>query len=92
MTIWIALPAAALCVSMFYYAAATLAAIRFAKRTVSPVPPLPKVPPRVAVLKPLHGSSNSLASNLVSFLEIAYRGSNFISALRATRMRLPRFR
>jgi ceramide glucosyltransferase len=72
MTIWIALPAAALFVSMFYYAAATLAAIRFAKRTASPLPPIPKVPPRVAVLKPLHGSTNSLAANLVSFLEIAY--------------------
>jgi ceramide glucosyltransferase len=72
MTIWTALPAAAVFVSLFYYAAATLAAIRFAKRTGSPLPPLPKVPPRVAVLKPLHGSSNSLASNLVSFLEIAY--------------------
>ncbi len=72
MTIWIALPAAALFVSMFYYAAATLAAIKFAKRTASPLPPLPKVPPRAAVLKPLHGSTNSLASNLVSFLEIAY--------------------
>ena len=72
MTIWIALPAAALFVSMFYYAAATIAAIRFAKRTTSPLPPLPKVPPRVALLKPLHGSTNSLASNLVSFLEIAY--------------------
>src|ERR1700676_2381037 len=72
MTIWTALPAAAVLVSMFYYAAATLAAIRFAKRTASPLPPIPKVPPRVAVLKPLHGSSNSLASNLVSFLEIAY--------------------
>ncbi len=72
MTIWMALPAAAVCVSIFYYAAATVAAIRFAKRTASPLPPLPKVPPRVAVLKPLHGTSNSLAANLVSFLEIAY--------------------
>ncbi len=57
---------------MFYYIAATVAAIRFAKRTTSPLLPLPKVPPRVTVLKPLHGSSNSLAANLVSFLEIAY--------------------
>ncbi len=72
MTIWMVLPAAAVCVSIFYYAAATVAAIRFAKRTASPLPPLPKVPPRVAVLKPLHGTSNSLAANLVSFLEIAY--------------------
>lgn len=73
MTIWMALPAAAVCVSMFYYIAATVAAIRFAKRTTSPLLPLPKVPPRVTVLKPLHGSSNSLAANLVSFLEIAYQ-------------------
>jgi ceramide glucosyltransferase len=72
MTIWIALPAAAVCVSVFYYAAATVGAIRFARRTTSPLPALPKVPPRVAVLKPLHGSSNSLAANLVSFLEVAY--------------------
>ena len=72
MTIWIVIPAAAVCVSIFYYAAATVAAIKFAKRTTSPLPPLPKVPPRVTVLKPLHGSSNSLAANLVSFLEIAY--------------------
>ncbi len=72
MTIWTALPAAALLVSMFYYVAATTAAIRFAKRAASPLLPLPKVPPRAAVLKPLHGSTNSLASNLVSFLEIAY--------------------
>src|SRR5258708_10284256 len=72
MTILIALPAAAVCVSMFYYIAATIAAIRFAKRTASPLVALPKVPPRAAVLKPLHGSTNSLAANLVSFLEIAY--------------------
>jgi len=72
-----ALPAAAVCVSVFYYAAATVAAIRFAKRTTSPLPSIPKVPPRVAVLKPLHGSSNSLAANLVSFLEIAYPRIDF---------------
>ncbi|HKN14239.1 MAG TPA: bacteriohopanetetrol glucosamine biosynthesis glycosyltransferase HpnI [Candidatus Binatus sp.] len=72
-----ALPAAAVCVSVFYYAAATVAAIRFAKRTTFPLPPIPKVPPRVAVLKPLHGSSNSLAANLVSFLEIAYPRIDF---------------
>jgi ceramide glucosyltransferase len=77
MTIWIAIPAAAVCVSVFYYAAATVAAIRFAKRTTSPLPPLPKVPPRVTVLKPLHGSSNSLAANLVSFLEISYPRVDF---------------
>jgi ceramide glucosyltransferase len=77
MTIWMVLPAAAVCVSICYYVAGTIAAIRFARRMNSPVPPLPKVPPRVAVLKPLHGSSNSLASNLVSFLEIAYPRMDF---------------
>jgi ceramide glucosyltransferase len=77
MTIWIALPAMAVCVSVFYYTAATIAAIRFAKRTSSPLLPLPKVPPRVTVLKPLHGSSNSLAANIVSFLEIAYPRVDF---------------
>jgi ceramide glucosyltransferase len=77
MTIWMALPAGAVCVSIFYYVAATIAAIRFAKRTASPLLPLPKVPPRVTVLKPLHGSSNSLAANLVSFLEISYPRVDF---------------
>jgi ceramide glucosyltransferase len=72
MTILMTLAAVAVCVSMFYYIAATVAAIRFGRRTTSPLPPLPKVPPRVTVLKPLHGSSNSLAANLVSFLEISY--------------------
>src|SRR5215469_1038983 len=77
MTIWIAIPAAAVCVSLFYYIAATVGAIRFAQRMGSPLPPLPKVPPRVAVLKPLHGSTNSLAANLVSFLELSYPRTDF---------------
>ena len=72
MTIFVVLPAAAVAVTLFYYAAATWAAIRFAQRTSAPLPPLPKIPPRVAVLKPLHGTSNSLAGNVVSFLEVAY--------------------
>jgi ceramide glucosyltransferase len=77
MTIWIAIPAAAVCVSLLYYLAATVSAIRFAQRMASPLPPLPKVPPRVAVLKPLHGSTNSLAANLVSFLELSYPRADF---------------
>ena len=72
MTIWVALPAVGVCVSVLYYATATVAAIRFARRMTSPLLPLPKIPPRVAVLKPLHGTNNSLAANLISFLEIAY--------------------
>jgi len=77
MTIWMALPAAAVCVSLLYYAAATVAAIRFARRTTSPLLPIPKISPRVAVLKPLHGTSNSLGANLISFLEIAYPRADF---------------
>jgi ceramide glucosyltransferase len=77
MTIWMALPAAGVCVSLLYYAAATFAVIRFARRMASPLPPIPKIPPRVAVLKPLHGTSNSLAANLISFLEIAYPRADF---------------
>ncbi|WP_333646354.1 bacteriohopanetetrol glucosamine biosynthesis glycosyltransferase HpnI [Candidatus Binatus sp.] len=72
-----ALPAAAVCVSVLYYAAATVAAIRFARRTTSPLLPIPKISPRVAVLKPLHGTSDSLAANLISFLEIAYPRADF---------------
>ena len=49
MTILVVLPAAAVAVSLIYYAAATLAAIRFAQRASAPTPPLPKIPPRVAV-------------------------------------------
>jgi ceramide glucosyltransferase len=77
MTIWMVLPTGALCVSLLYYAAATIAAIRFGRRITSPLLPIPKVPPRVAVLKPLHGSTNSLAANLVSFLEVAYPRADF---------------
>ncbi len=77
MTIWVALPAVGVCVSVLYYATATVAAIRFARRMTSPLLPLPKIPPRVAVLKPLHGTNNSLAANLISFLEIAYPRADF---------------
>src|SRR5260370_7627427 len=72
MTIFVILPAAAVAVSLFYYLAAIVAAIKFAARASAPPPPIPKIPPRVAVLKPLHGTSNSLAANVVSFLEVAY--------------------
>ena len=69
-----------------------LAAIRFAKRTTSPLPPLPKIPPRVAVLKPLHGSSNSLAANLVSFLEIAYPRVDYYFGVESYEDTPPKFR
>ena len=63
--------------SVIYYAVATVAAIKFARRTTSPLLPLPKIPPRVAMLKPLHGTSDSLAANLISFLEISYPRADF---------------
>jgi ceramide glucosyltransferase len=65
---------AAVCVliSLVYYVAASAAAIRFSFRALSPPPPLPKIPPRIAVLKPLHGLSASLGDNLRSYLEQDY--------------------
>jgi ceramide glucosyltransferase len=81
MTIFVILPAAAVAVSLFYYVAATWAAIRFAQRASAPPFLLPKIPPRVAVLKPLHGTSNSLAANVVSFLEVAYPRLDFFFAV-----------
>lgn len=81
MTIFVILPAAAVAVSLFYYLAATVAAIRFAAHASTPPPPLPKIPSRVAVLKPLHGKSNSLAANIVSFLEVAYPRLDFFFAV-----------
>ena len=58
--------------------AATVAALRFASRAASPPPPLPKIAPRVAVLKPLHGLSEASARNILSFLEASYPRSEFV--------------
>jgi len=74
----VALAAAGVLVSLAYYFAATLAALRFARRAAEAAPPLPKVPPRIAVLKPLHGLSDSLGQNLVSYLETDYPRAEFI--------------
>ena len=59
-------------VSILYYAATAIAAERFARRAAKPPLSLPKIAPRVAVLKPLHGLTRSLPENLVSILEAAY--------------------
>ncbi|MBV8773878.1 MAG: bacteriohopanetetrol glucosamine biosynthesis glycosyltransferase HpnI [Deltaproteobacteria bacterium] len=71
---------AACCIlSLVYYVAATVIGIRFARRTSSSSPlPRPKIPPRVVVLKPLHGSHKSLAENLTSYLELDYSKVEFI--------------
>lgn len=65
-------------VSVLYYLISTVIGIRFARRASSAVPALPKIPPRVAVLKPLHGSDSNLPENLVSYLELDYFKVEFI--------------
>ncbi len=65
---------AALCVaiSIGYYVAASLAALRFAIRVSSPAPPVPETAPRVAILKPLNGLTADLRDKIVSYLELDY--------------------
>jgi ceramide glucosyltransferase len=65
---------AAVCVliSLGYYAAASMAALRFALRASSPPPPLPEVAPRVALLKPLRGLTENLYENIASYIELDY--------------------
>lgn len=65
-------------VSTIYYLAAIVAGLLFARRSKSAPPPLPKIPPRVAILKPLRGLSEHLRENIISFLEIAYARVEFI--------------
>lgn len=67
--------------SLVYYAASSVAAIRFAARAARPAPPLPKPPPRIAVLKPLSGLSPSLLGNLASYLESGYPRADFFFAV-----------
>jgi len=67
--------------SLAYYAFAAAAALRFARRPRQPPGPLPKILPRVAVLKPLHGRSASLEANLISCLETDYPRADFYFAV-----------
>src|SRR5262249_53884983 len=64
-----------------YCLASLVAALRFAGRAASPPPALPKIAPRVAILKPLHGTDQSLAANLLSFLEVAYPRLDYFFAV-----------
>src|ERR1700730_6824414 len=64
--------------STVYYLAAIVAGLLFAHRTNSAPRPLPKIPPRVAILKPLRGVSEHLRENIISFLEIAYSRVEYI--------------
>jgi ceramide glucosyltransferase len=64
--------AACVAISLGYYIAASLAAIRFALRVSSPAPPLPERVPRVAILKPLHGLTESLRDQITSYFKLDY--------------------
>ncbi len=65
-------------VSTIYYLAAIVAGLLFAHRSNSAPAALPKIPPRVAILKPLRGVSEHLRDNIISFLEIAYSRVEYI--------------
>jgi len=67
--------------SLVYYAASLVVAMRFAAHMSDPAPPLPKPPPRIAVLKPLSGLSPSLLANLASYLESGYPRADFFFAV-----------
>lgn len=72
MNLLVAFSASCVAFSLLYYGGATIAAIRFARRGASPPPSPPKIVPRVAVLKPLHGADEDLAGNIESYLELDY--------------------
>jgi ceramide glucosyltransferase len=55
--------------------------MRFAARASDAAPPLPKPPPRIAVLKPLSGLTSSLLDNLASYLESGYPRADFFFAV-----------
>jgi ceramide glucosyltransferase len=64
--------------STVYYLSAIVTGLLFAHRNNSAPKPLPKIPPRVAILKPLRGVSEHLRENIISFLEIAYSRVEYI--------------
>ena len=78
MNLLAAFSAACCAISLLYYVIASVIALRFVRRASSDPAPLPKVAPRVAVLKPLHGSDDNLPENLVSYLELDYPKVEFI--------------
>ena len=48
------------------------------RRAAGPPRPLPKIAPRVAMLKPLHGVSDSLVDDILSFLEVDYPRKEYL--------------
>jgi ceramide glucosyltransferase len=81
MNIIIWLSAGCVVLSLLYYAAASIAALKFARRASSPPAPLPKIAPRVAILKPLHGMRKCLLENLTSFMELDYPRTEYLFAV-----------
>jgi len=69
---------AGICISVGYYAATLAAAWKFNRRAGAPPRPLPKIVPRVAILKPLHGVSDSLVDDLLSFMEVDYPRKEYL--------------
>ena len=72
---------AGIIIGVGYYLASLAAALRFAKRAATPPAALPKIAPRVAIVKPLHGLDESLAANVMSFLEVAYPRLDYFFAV-----------
>ena len=63
---------------MVYYLAAIVTGLIFAHGGRKAPKPLPKVPPRVALLKPLQGVTEHLTANIISYLELAYSRAEYI--------------
>jgi ceramide glucosyltransferase len=77
MWLLVSLALAASCIALGYYGATVMAGWKFA-RARKHLPPLPHPPPRVAVLKPLHGANQSLSDNLSSFLAVDYPAKQYL--------------
>jgi ceramide glucosyltransferase len=78
MKVVLAISACGILVSTVYYLAAIVTGLMFAHRSNTAPRALPKIPPRVAILKPLRGVSEHLRENIISFLEIAYSRVEYI--------------
>ncbi|HEY2107214.1 MAG TPA: glycosyltransferase [Candidatus Binataceae bacterium] len=78
MSIVHSLALAGIFISIWYYAATVAAAWRFKRRAAAGPRPLPKIVPRAALLKPLHGISDSLVDDLLSFMEVDYPRKEYL--------------